>query len=584
MDGKIRVKAITPYEGLRQLILKSAPRYPDYEISVEFGNITDCGPKVKRAIQEGYEVILSRGGTAQMIQENFEIPSVNIGVSGYDILRTMRLAQNYSGKKAILGFESITHGCRSICELLEEDMEIYTIQSFGEVREILEFLKDRGISTVIGDTITVNNAEKLGLTSILLTSGRESVQAALDQAGQYVRYIRAGRDRADFLERVMRQCPAAAAVYSEKSDLIFADKRLENASPLLEKLSELAEPASHGSEYFGVLSAGEQKRFRVTGKTLDQAEGTAAFFCQETEAQQMEGLGFLSPSELKKAPCGMFSTANQALRESMDRLRQLAKTGSPVLLEGEPGTGKDTLAAILCRTHSETSALIPIDCARIAPDVLREVLEGTHPYLLGLPEYTLHFRHFDRIGSEQQEELIRCWPRIRERFLIFSAETSIESRIGRGNFQDTLYRMIAPVRVWIPPLRQRKEDLHSLSILIIGKINEKLGRQIVGLDKQAAHLIEEYQWEGNFTQLEHVLEHAAELSTGLYLTRKEIAPLLSEEPEVRRFIDILPDKTLSEMEKEIIAAVFRDEGMNQVRTAARLGISRTTLWRYLQSM
>ena len=95
MDGKIRVKAITPYEGLRQLILKSAPRYPDYEISVEFGNITDCGPKVKRAIQEGYEVILSRGGTAQMIQENFEIPSVNIGVSGYDILRTMRLAQNY---------------------------------------------------------------------------------------------------------------------------------------------------------------------------------------------------------------------------------------------------------------------------------------------------------------------------------------------------------------------------------------------------------------------------------------------------------------------------------------------------------
>lgn len=581
---KIRIKAITPYEGLRQLILKAAKLYPEYDVSVEFGNVMDCVPKVKRAVQEGYEVILSRGGTAELIQKTFRIPSVNIGVSGYDILRTIRLAQNYSGKKAILGFESITHGCTSICELLEEEMEICTLQSFDDVRPALESLKNRGISTVIGDTITVNNAEKFGLSSILLTSGRESVQTALEQAGNYVKYIRAERERANFLQNLLEQSPVLTAAYNAAGEILFSDSRFQEEPSVLEKLSELIEPVVRSGEYFCVLPSQEEGQFRITGKVMGEAKDTAAFFCRKTEEQQTEGLELLSPSDLKKAPCGMFCTANPALKERLEQIRISARTGSPILLEGEPGTGKDTLAAMLSSEYSDSSPMISVDCTQIAPAVLEEILSGTHPYFSDLSEYTLYFRHFDRLNSSMQKILFSWYPHIRRHFLLFSCETNLEELVEKDSFEDSLYRTIAPVRMWIPPLRQRKEDLRSLSILIIGKINEKLGRQIVGLDKQALHFIEEYYWEGNFTQMERVLGRAAETSTGLYLTKREIAPLLSEEPGVKRFIDILPDKTLGEMEKEIIGAVFRDEGMNQVRTAARLGISRTTLWRYLQSM
>ena len=67
-----------------------------------------------------------------------------------------------------------------------------------------------------------------------------------------------------------------------------------------------------------------------------------------------------------------------------------------------------------------------------------------------------------------------------------------------------------------------------------------------------------------------------------YIGKKELSPLLEEEKSVGKFVDISSHKTLNEMEKEIIRAVLKEEGMNQVRTALRLGISRTTLWRYLQ--
>ncbi len=581
MNDKIRIKAITPYEGLRQLILKAANQYPEYEISVEFGNRTDCICKAKRAISDGYEVILSRGGTAEMLQKNVNIPVVSIGVSGYDILRTIRLAQNYFGKKAILGFESITHGCRSICELLEEDMEIHTLENFDEVTDILKDLQSRGITTVIGDTITVTHAEKLGLGSILLTSGMESVQASLEQAGRYVKYIRAGQKRAVFLEKIMRQSPMPAAAYDGTGEQIFVDKRLDELSALKEKLSELTESVLRSDEYFGIVDL-QDKHFHVVGKPLEK--NTAVFFCKEADTPQMEGLEILCASDLKKVPCGMFCTENRSLQEQMDRLRLLAKTGTPILLEGEPGTGKNTLASILCSVHSEDSPMICVNCGQISSAILTEVVKGTHPCFLNLSEYTLYFRRLDLLPSNLQEILLSWYPQIQNRFLLFSCETDLENLVERGKFREDLYHTISPVRSCIPSLRQRKEDLRSLSILIIGKINEKFGRQIVGLDKQAFHLIEEYPWEGNFVQLERILSHAAEISTGLYLTKREIAPFLSEEPAIKRFIDIVPGKTLADMEKEIIAAVFQDEGMNQVRTAARLGISRTTLWRYLQSM
>lgn len=71
-----------------------------------------------------YDVILSRGGTAKLIRSAVDLPVAEISISGYDILRTIKLAQNYSGKFAIAGFSSITENAHMICDLLQYDIDI----------------------------------------------------------------------------------------------------------------------------------------------------------------------------------------------------------------------------------------------------------------------------------------------------------------------------------------------------------------------------------------------------------------------------------------------------------------------------
>ena len=192
---KIRVKVITPYEGLGQLVQKFAPLYPNYDLTVAYGDLTDGVERAKNAESDGIDIILSRGGTADLIEKTVSIPVLKIGVSGYDILRTIMLTNTYTGKVAIAGFDSITHGCRAISDLLQKNIEIFTIDTTDEVENMMQRLKQEGFNTVVGDVVTTTAAKKMGLNCLLVTSGEESVRAALDEVARYMKYLKESRDQ-----------------------------------------------------------------------------------------------------------------------------------------------------------------------------------------------------------------------------------------------------------------------------------------------------------------------------------------------------------------------------------------------------
>ena len=106
----IRVLVVAPYPGLAQLVTTIAQDYLDLEIRVEIGNLEDSLQFSRQAEREGYDVILSRGGTMEYLMEQISLPVLSIPVSGYDVLRSVALVQNLSGKKAVVGFSAITRG------------------------------------------------------------------------------------------------------------------------------------------------------------------------------------------------------------------------------------------------------------------------------------------------------------------------------------------------------------------------------------------------------------------------------------------------------------------------------------------
>ena len=165
----IRVLVVAPYPGLAQLVTTIAQDYLDLEIRVEIGNLEDSLQFSRQAEREGYDVILSRGGTMEYLMEQISLPVLSIPVSGYDVLRSVALVQNLSGKKAVVGFSAITRGYEAVNLLMKTEMEIVTIQNRREVLPTLERLKASGVTFVIGDVITVHGAKTIGMEGMLVS-------------------------------------------------------------------------------------------------------------------------------------------------------------------------------------------------------------------------------------------------------------------------------------------------------------------------------------------------------------------------------------------------------------------------------
>ena len=123
----IKALVIAPYEGLIEIMREIAEEVTDFELHTELGNLYEGVEIARRSETNGFDVIISRGGTASLVQDVVSIPVIDIQVSGYDILRLLTLVKGFSGKAAIVGFPNISQGAATICNLLDLDINTMTI-------------------------------------------------------------------------------------------------------------------------------------------------------------------------------------------------------------------------------------------------------------------------------------------------------------------------------------------------------------------------------------------------------------------------------------------------------------------------
>ena len=118
MDSpKIKVLGIAPYEAMKTIMEKLARKRPQMDLDVYVGDLKKGVDIAQKYTQANYDVIISRGGTAEMIGKVTHIPVIEISLSVYDILRAMKLAENYSDKYAVVGFPGITGSAHLLCDL-----------------------------------------------------------------------------------------------------------------------------------------------------------------------------------------------------------------------------------------------------------------------------------------------------------------------------------------------------------------------------------------------------------------------------------------------------------------------------------
>lgn len=580
--------AVIPHHTLKEVFLNTARTRIDIQVDLYDGNLADGRNIAQQLKDEDYDVIISRGGTALMIEEISRIPVIEVEITPYDMIRIMKTLENASGRIAIVGFPNIANCAKTICELLEYHMDTFSISSESDVRPVLESLKSQGYHIIIGDVVTFQTAQQLNMNGVLLSSGRESIAEALEKAVQIGKLRQASEDAALLYQKILENSPSG--VYAAKKDgtPIYSNASREDgpAAELIKKLNTLSATGDLAGQSLVVTAGGFHWNVTCESGLIAKSQEIICYYYEKINVtEDASGSPISYVNKIPSGIAGRFYSSAPGSEDISRSIQLYGKSSKPLLLVGEKGVGKDTIAYLIHTSDSQKKRpLVKVDGRALrSKDDIRQ---------LGLlkisPQSTLLIADVDQIPYEFQDSLNHYLSTASASLslrLITTARTDLRDALDNGSFHPQLYKTISYFILRIPSLRQNIHMLDNALGLMISTLNIELGTQVVGLKADALELLKQYPWEGNLEQLVNVLKHLILFAQGAYITKEDVQKSLSQERASRPLdTPALPlDGTLEEINTRIIRQVLKEEHMNQTQTALRLGISRATLWRKLNS-
>ncbi len=333
--------------------------------------------------------------------------------------------------------------------------------------------------------------------------------------------------------------------------------------------------------------------------------------------QEMEKELYLYKEEVRqiyKAKWYFNDLIGQSLEFSLVKsiAHQLSITTSTLLITGESGTGKELFAqAIHNASNREHCPFVRINCAALPESLLESELfgyeegafsgakKGGKPGKFELAKGGTIF--LDEIGdmplNMQTKMLTVLQERVIERVggtrlipinvrVIAATNRDLEDLVKQQLFREDLYYRLNVVRLSIPPLRKRMEDIPLLINVLIKRINGTLGSDIKGISDPALDLLKKYSWPGNVRELENLLERAANLAcfNGDEILLAEHFPSLNHinQPTKKKPADYNLNKAIEDLEKDMIIETLLTTNNNKAQAAQLMGLNKSVLYRKLK--
>ncbi|MFZ5813337.1 MAG: sigma-54-dependent transcriptional regulator [Thermodesulfobacteriota bacterium] len=295
---------------------------------------------------------------------------------------------------------------------------------------------------------------------------------------------------------------------------------------------------------------------------------------------------------------------SRSIRDVVQMISKVAASDAPVLVMGETGTGKSLFARML-HEQSERKAgpFLTIDCAALAETILESELfghvkgafTGAVSAKRGLLEEaqggTIFLDEIGELSPGTQVKLLRAIQEheikpvggnksssIDVRFLSATSR-DLRQEIADGRFRRDLYFRLAVIPLYLPPLRERREDMPLFVDHFIKRLNKRYKKNISHIDKDVMDLLLAAPWRGNIRELENALERAVLLSNGETITRHDMC--LDAPPGHRPMEHSAPvalKEVVEEAEKRAILQILAETEGNRTAAAKILGIARRTLY------
>ncbi|WP_129779067.1 propionate catabolism operon regulatory protein PrpR [Peristeroidobacter soli] len=580
--------------------------------------------------QQPIDVLVAAGSNGAYLRQHIELPVVLVRVGGFDILSALGRARSISSRIALVTHGALPVELERFNELFGLGIEQRSYRTTDEARNCVLELRARGIEVVVAPGLIADLAEAAGMASVFLYS-EDAVREALDDAVEMARLshmegakrerlntiigqLRDGVVAVDMDERIEILNPAMARLLERPaSDLI--GHKLSDIAPELSLARTLREPRTEIDELQKIgTRAVLTSRLPITEQG---AQTGAVLTAQDPESIQRVDRDLRARRHKPAANVRYRLTdlvgTSAGIVHTRSLAAQYARSDATVLVFGESGTGKELLAqGIHAASKRANQPFIAINCGAFPESLLESELFGYEEGAftgarrggkLGLFEAAHTGTIFlDEIGEMpvslqtrllrvlQEKEILRVGaiePTRVDVRVIAATHRDLTERIGTGDFRRDLYYRLNILRLELPGLRDRRQDLPELVAHLARKIATRTGIDITH-DSRVQKLLDaawNYEWPGNVRELENLLERVAMLATPndaalSDMQLRELMPEISAPAPGKVTSSIAAHRAESEI--DLIRRVLEESDGSYAKASERLGISRTTLWRKLK--
>ncbi|MBX8937666.1 sigma-54-dependent Fis family transcriptional regulator [Enterococcus gilvus] len=592
MTTKVKILGIAPYDELNNSMNIVSKQFPDVESDIYTADLKEGQKVAADLFHNNYDAIISRGGTADLIRQVVPIPVIDVSISIYDILGTIRLAKNYTDNFAIVGYASITEAAHLLCDILGYNIKIITLDETTDASVTLDILVEENYEMILCDAITNRLALTKTINTILITSGFESVKHAYQEALTIAKQLKRIIHEKTVLEESIKQQKQDFAVFDAMFQVYFSniDPNLSNS---IAKFLSTKKDMTDENQYYHTF---KNKVYMLIVKRIS-VDDLVYYSCSLKVStppiiNNRFGIFYQKRMEVEE----IFTTKllfTQFIQEETKReLQQVNNFYNSIIVVGESGTAKSSIAyQAFLNQEIHNNQLISIDAKLMNEKMWKFLVNPTNGPLVD-QNNTLLFQNIEQLSVRDAEQLITIVKNtklLQRNNLLFTYNTN---NAREEKIYNRLLFELNCASIYAPPIKERKHELNVITTLLLNKMNIECNKEVIGFDPNALKEFLTFDWPGNFNQLQSALKELVINATTHYISEHQVIQLLKKERLIQNFSNShlgsinlqtkVEKPTLFDYSKEIILSVLEQNNGNQTKTAEQLGISRTTLWRYLK--
>lgn len=612
-----KISLIAPNQEIAEYAVQAKELYHwDFDICIEL--MEAAVQKALSLKNKGTKIIISRGGTALCLKKKSHLPVVEIKMTLGDAALALQKAQKYGNRFLFVGFSNHLQELDSLGPLMGLDIAQVVIQNYHEAEEVIAKAKEEGVHAIIGGAVQCEIARKLHIPAVFLHSGIQAIHNAYNEAKAMLDLLSNEERKTEELKTLLDNTGEGFVAIDKKNKITLVNQSalrmlnckkksvigqtLTSALPLIANLSDSLQQENSAKDEIVIA---EKKMFLYNKISLyDRGEIIGAIATLK-DAQK------LSEEErkirLNQHNSGLYARyyfqdilgKSSSLKEAQRIAQNYAKVHSTVLITSESGTGKEMFTqSIHNASNRRQGPFVAINCAALASTILESELFG---YVEGAfsgarkggKAGVFELAHggtifLDEVGEitvSLQEKLLRV---LQERSvmrlgddkiipvdvrIIAATNKDLVREVKEGRFRKDLFFRLNVLRLTIPPLRERKNDIVLLAKAFLEKyaLAEPL---IVSTAVEA--LLKQYPWPGNVRELENLMERLSITALFGKITENDLHEYFLEMEGLQE-----EGGKIANLDCVKVEQVLSQVQGNKTKAAKLLGIHRSTLWRLL---